>query len=66
MICYLGYCCFRASLEKSQKESYALQKKGLITGTIFEDSPDAALDSYEDNDEVFGSVMNAFNSLNGF
>jgi len=60
------YNTYRASIQNAQRESYELQKKGLVSGTIFEDTPDSVVDTYEDNDAVFGSVMNAFNSLNGF
>ena len=58
------YASYKAALEKAQKETYELQKKGLISGTVFENSPDDAYDVYEDNDSTFNSVFSAFNNLN--
>lgn len=53
----------RRAIEKEQSASYKLQKKGLIGDSIFDSSPDVALDNFEDN---LGSInLSFFNELNG-
>jgi hypothetical protein len=58
------YEMYKNALSNAQKETYELQKKGLIKGSIYENTPDAIVDDYIDNDETFSSVMSAFNNLN--
>lgn len=52
------------AIYKSQADSYKLKQKGLIDNTIFDNTPDIVIESY-DNDDDFNNVFNSFNALNG-
>ena len=52
------------AIYKSQSDTYKLQKKGLISNTIFDNTPDFVADDYMD-DNSFNSVFGSFSSMNG-
>lgn len=52
----------RRIMEKSQKETYKLHNSGMVENTVFDTSPDGAMDSYDDGVSL---PMSIFDELNG-
>ena len=51
---------YRTAIAKSQEETYMLQKKGLITNSIYDNTPEGSLDIYD-----YSPDLDIFDELNG-
>lgn len=53
----------KQSIQKAQQMTYNINKAGLISNTIYDQTPESSVESFEDE----GSIpLDFFNSLNGF
>lgn len=53
----------KAAISKAQKQTFELQKNGMVGDTIFSHTPDAVIDEFEDQ----GSIpLDFFSEINGF